>query len=257
MNNIFCSLFAATLLVSLGWAQDTTSPDHSANSVPTNVEPQNLSIELITKVDPEYPSAAAEQKLGGDVILKIEIAESGDVEGEQVLSGNAVLATAAMSAAKQWKFKPFLRQGQPVKISIQLPFKFVPPSTGPIVIRAMRTSDAASKRPAQSSASDTVANAAKPVRVDQKIMQAFQLPHSHMVGYPPAARQAHVQGDVKLNVLIGKDGVVKHVEVISGPEQLTDSALQDVEHWSYRPFVLNNQPIEVETTVTVTYRIAG
>ncbi len=73
--------------------------------------------------------------------------------------------------------------------------------------------------------------------------------------YPPIARAAHVSGAVVLRATIGKDGTVERLEAVSGPQMLRASAMEAVRHWVYRPFVLNFEAVEVETTITVNYRI--
>jgi TonB family protein len=66
--------------------------------------------------------------------------------------------------------------------------------------------------------------------------------------YPPIARAAHVSGAVVLHAIIGKNGTIQNLQVISGPEMLRASALDAVQHWRYKPYLLNNEPTEVDTT---------
>jgi TonB family protein len=75
--------------------------------------------------------------------------------------------------------------------------------------------------------------------------------------YPPAAKKARIQGDVALNLVIGADGKAEEVRVISGPQELQQSALDAVRQWTYKPYLLNGDPIEVETTVHVIYSLKG
>jgi protein TonB len=71
--------------------------------------------------------------------------------------------------------------------------------------------------------------------------------------YPILARQAHVSGTVELRAIIAKDGSVINLEVISGPPLLVRSAVDAVHQWRYHPTLLNNQPVEVQTFVTVKF----
>jgi TonB family protein len=71
--------------------------------------------------------------------------------------------------------------------------------------------------------------------------------------YPPDAKAAHVEGAVVLRAVISTTGDIKQLEVISGPEMLMKSATDAVGQWKYKPYLLNGQPIEVETTITVNY----
>jgi TonB family protein len=73
--------------------------------------------------------------------------------------------------------------------------------------------------------------------------------------YPPAAKAARVQGTVSLQALIGKDGQVMKVHVISGPAMLQRAALDAVKQWIYKPYVLNGKPVEVLTKVNVIFTL--
>ena len=71
--------------------------------------------------------------------------------------------------------------------------------------------------------------------------------------YPPLARQARVSGVVILEAVIGKDGSVAEIKVISGHPLLQQAAIDAVSQWKYKPTLLNGEPVEVVTTVTVNF----
>jgi protein TonB len=75
--------------------------------------------------------------------------------------------------------------------------------------------------------------------------------------YPPLARQARIQGNVVLHAIIDKDGRVGELQVISGHPLLVQSALDAVKNWRYQPTQLNGDPVEVDTTITVTFVLGG
>jgi TonB family protein len=75
--------------------------------------------------------------------------------------------------------------------------------------------------------------------------------------YPEEAKKAKIQGKVVLNAVIGKDGTVEELRVVSGPKELQQSSLDAVRQWIYKPYLLNGDPVAVETTITVTYSLAG
>jgi protein TonB len=75
--------------------------------------------------------------------------------------------------------------------------------------------------------------------------------------YPPIARAAHVSGAVVLHAIISKNGTIQNLQVISGPEMLRSAATEAVRTWRYRPYVLNGEPTEVETTITVNFNFGG
>ncbi len=73
--------------------------------------------------------------------------------------------------------------------------------------------------------------------------------------YPPLAQQARIQGEVVLTAIISKTGGVENLTLVSGHPMLVPAAFDAVRQWRYRPFLLNGEPVEVETTVTVTFSI--
>jgi TonB family protein len=73
--------------------------------------------------------------------------------------------------------------------------------------------------------------------------------------YPPNAKKARIQGTVVLDAVVGKTGSVEKLDVASGPNELQQSALDAVRQWKYKPFLLNGEPIEVKTTVSVFYTL--
>lgn len=74
--------------------------------------------------------------------------------------------------------------------------------------------------------------------------------------YPVEAKKNKVQGTVELAAVIGKDGVVENLRVVSGPDALQKSSLDAVRQWRYQPFLLNGDPIEVKTTINIVYTLA-
>jgi periplasmic protein TonB len=94
------------------------------------------------------------------------------------------------------------------------------------------------------------------VRVSQGVTQGMVL-HKVQPTYPPLARTARVQGSVLLAAVIGKDGTIQNLHVISGHPLLTQAALEAVRQWRYRPYILNGEPVEVDTQVTVNFTLSG
>jgi protein TonB len=94
------------------------------------------------------------------------------------------------------------------------------------------------------------------VRVSQGVNQGMVL-HKVQPVYPPLARTARVQGSVVLSAIIGKDGTIQNLHVVSGHPLLTQAALDAVKQWRYRPYILNGEPVEVDTQVTVNFTLSG
>jgi periplasmic protein TonB len=92
------------------------------------------------------------------------------------------------------------------------------------------------------------------VRVSQGVIQGLLI-YRVEPPYPPLAKQARIQGTVVLTALIDKGGNVQHLQVVSGHPLLAPAAIEAVKQWRYKPFLLNGQPVEVETTVTVNFHV--
>jgi TonB family protein len=74
--------------------------------------------------------------------------------------------------------------------------------------------------------------------------------------YPPLAKQARVQGAVRLNVIIDKEGSVKNLQLVSGHPILVPAAVEAVKQWKYKPTLLNGNPVEVITIVDINFTLS-
>ena len=75
--------------------------------------------------------------------------------------------------------------------------------------------------------------------------------------YPPLARQARIQGPVQLRAIISKAGTIERLTVESGHPMLSGAAIDAVRQWRYRPYLLNDEPVEIETEITVNFVLSG
>lgn len=73
--------------------------------------------------------------------------------------------------------------------------------------------------------------------------------------YPQIAKTAHISGSVILHAIIAKDGTIQELSVVSGPPLLQRAALDAVKQWRYKPTLLNTQPVQVDTTITVIFNL--
>jgi protein TonB len=72
--------------------------------------------------------------------------------------------------------------------------------------------------------------------------------------YPQTASVAGIRGMVVLHAIIAKDGTVQNLEVVTGHPLLAKAALDAVRQWRYRPYLLNGDAVEVDTTITVNFQ---
>jgi len=94
------------------------------------------------------------------------------------------------------------------------------------------------------------------IRVGGNVESANLLKRVNPV-YPPLAKQARIQGTVSLTAIIGADGSVQNLELISGHPLLAQAAMEAVKQWLYKPTLLNLNPVEVITQIDVNFTLAG
>ncbi|MGD0930776.1 MAG: energy transducer TonB [Candidatus Korobacteraceae bacterium] len=97
--------------------------------------------------------------------------------------------------------------------------------------------------------------AAKKVRISTGVAQGLLI-RQVKPQYPALARQARIQGIVVLQAVIGKDGTVQNLRVLSGHPMLTEAAIDAVKQWLYKPYYLNGEPVEVDTQINVNFTLS-
>ncbi|MDZ4798163.1 MAG: energy transducer TonB, partial [Bryobacteraceae bacterium] len=95
----------------------------------------------------------------------------------------------------------------------------------------------------------------KQIRVGGNV-QAAKLVNQPKPQYPPLARQARIQGVVRFNAVIGKDGAIANLTLVSGHPLLVPSATDAVRQWRYQPTLLNGEPVEVVTQIDVNFTLS-
>ena len=117
-NRIFVSflLFGSLLAASLANAQVKPQRVRVAPPIAANL--------LKTYVPPDYPQEAKDKHIEGNVVLKVTIDKNGDVANAEVVSGEALLAPAAIEAVKKWKYRPFVLNGAPLAMETQVTVNF-------------------------------------------------------------------------------------------------------------------------------------
>ena len=98
--------------------------------------------------------------------------------------------------------------------------------------------------------------ASRPVAISSGVATGMLI-HSTPPDYPPIAKTARVAGTVELHATISTNGTIEDLQVVSGPVMLRQAALDAVRKWRYKPYRLNNQPVEVKTTINVVFTLGG
>ena len=96
---------------------------------------------------------------------------------------------------------------------------------------------------------------AKPIHVSTGVQAAKLIAQANPV-YPALAKQARVAGTVRLTAIIGRDGTIRNLQVLSGHPLLTPAALEAVKQWRYQPTLLNDEPVEVITQIDVNFTLS-
>ena len=232
---------------------------------------------IVKKVQPEYPPEAREQRVQGEVVLRIMVNQEGDVSKVSLISGHPLLAPAAMDAVKQWKYRPFLLNGQPLEVDTEAVVNFrlesseepasdiappgLPPVTGivgdaPGSIPGGLTDDMISRIIRSAPVAKPRVAVPERVRVSQGVSNALavkKIPPE----YPPEARRGRIQGTVVMHAIISKAGDIVTIELVSGHPVLAPAAIEAVKQWKYKPYLLNGKPVEVDTQILVNFTLSG
>ena len=246
-------LAVSLLLLSLSLSTFTcVAASQEASPQAEPVGPSVMAGQIITKVAPIYPPLARQARIQGNVVLKVRISKTGDVENLQLYSGHPMLAPAAIEAVKQWKYKPYLLNGDPVEVSTTVTVNFTLSGKSPAQgVAGDAPGDAASSNPEDA----TAPAIPRRVRVSQGVMQGL-LVSKVQPEYPAEAKDQRVEGAVVLKVTVDKEGNVANIQLISGHPLLAPAAIEAVKQWKYKPFLLDGIPLAVETQVTVNFTLA-
>ena len=251
MSPLLPAWIVPLLLFTLIGAAQETAP------APLQVPPENVQPLLIRRVAPAYPPLARQARIQGTVVLQIVINKSGEVSDLKLYSGHPMLAPAAIEAVKQWRYRPYEQDGQPVEIQTTVQVNFSMPDGGSTGVRDMTGEPVPNLAPGGQVhvCDDTSANdGPRRVRVSQGVMQGLIL-EKHAPEYPSDARKAHIEGTVLLGAEVGKNGSICDLALISGHPLLAPAAIDAVRQWKYRPYLLNGQPVEVETQIQVNFTL--
>jgi TonB family protein len=220
-------------------------------SAPPYVVSQKVADEmLLSKVAPEYPDAVKNANTSGQIVIMFTIDKDGRVAVAMAVPKDFAgresrniddprLRQAAVAAVKQWRYRPYLHNGDPVEVdtSVVLPFDFRKTS-------ASSQLDAGTARYGEFGGFLLTREL-----VEEKLMNRVE------PQYPQMAKIARIQGDVWLHVLIDKQGHVAKIKAVQGHPILVQSGLDAVKQWEYQPFLLDGAPVEVEGTVIVKFRM--
>jgi TonB family protein len=216
------------------------APSHQPRGVPVGV-PGGVSKgaaagEVMTKVQPVYPSIARQVNASGMVQVSIVIGENGRVVEAKAISGHPALRSAAEDAARKWVFKPAEVGGKPVQVQSTISFVFMAPP------------------PTSVPPADTGAETSKKITVSGGVLQGKAI-KKVQPPYPPIAKAARASGPVQVQVTISETGEVIEASVISGHPLLREAALQAARQWLFQPTELSAVPVKVQGILTFNFTL--
>jgi TonB family protein len=124
----------------------------------------------------------------------------------------------------------------------------------PITLGLTNAKSSRAESPGENTAAKVPQTEHHPTRVSKDVMSGLAR-KKVAPEYPEKARKEHIQGTVVLQAIIGKEGDVENLQVISGHEMLVAASIEAVKQWKYKPYLLNGEPVEVETQVDVVFTL--
>ena len=207
---------------------------------PLSIPPAAMTGMVLSQEQPVYPDIAKAAHVQGVVVLHARISKTGEVEDLKIINGSPMLTSSAVEAVKKWTYKPYLLNGKPVEVETNINVNF---SWGGQNNTSYR-GESATPAPAQPA----------PPHVSAGVAAGLAISQPSPV-YPEEAKAAHVQGVVVLHATISKTGDIEDLWVVSGPKELVQSAIDAVSQWRYKPYLLNGEPVDVDTTIHVNYTL--
>jgi TonB family protein len=214
-------------------------PDDQSPSGPVKVSPGIMAGQVInaTRVNPVYPSEAKTNHIEGAVVLHVLISPEGDVTNVQVVSGPSELYKSAIIAVSQWKYKPYLLNGQPIAVDSN------------ITINYSLTNDEEEHTASGVPAKKIGDGVSAPIVVYMVQPQSTQ-----------AANDAAKAGDFKggyvlLHLIVDEQGNVQNIRVERGLGYgLDEKAIQAVKQYRFNPGLENGQPVPVALNIEVNFQ---
>ena len=254
-SRVLAVMFAcATLHASAQLSTTTPESASSASPEPVRIAQRALHMLAIAEPDIQVPGAVGPSPEPQIVAVRYVVSRTGEVVQAEADNGAPELRQIAADGVRHWVYKPYYVNGEPRAVESYVSIKFVQgvgrrfeaeaaevaalgPTTGvaahPVIVRSLPVIQ-------------------QPVRVSAGTVAGLLIGGTAPV-YPPVARAAKVQGTVILHAIISKQGTIEKVVVVSGPPLLIQAAVDAVSSWRYRPYMMNGEPVEVDTTINVNF----
>ena len=176
--------------------------------------------------------------------MNITIAANGVPRSAQAIEGPEELRAAATSYVLRWRFEPVQANGKAVeaRFRLSMPFK--------LRGKQSEASPSGPGEPGNTVASD---GRTEPVRVEWDLVQvAHQPPAPH---YPKEAREKRIEGVVVVAITIGKDGIPRTAQAISGPQELRAVAAEYARAWRFKPTIIKGEVVEAKFVLNMPFNL--
>ena len=243
-HNIFAAIFLLALSAA-GQSSNTATIDLSRQDKST-LHPYEFRISsgvaqrlLLHRVEPDYPDELKGSGLSGEVSVRLVINKQGKTLGVIPYSDvDPRISKPVVEAVRKWRFKPYLLNGKPVEVetTLSVPFNFGAQTKVPSPIQSASPAPVKRLQISRDVAHDSIIKTVAPQ-------------------YPAEAKKKHLTGDVILRFIIDKEGNVEDLAVVDGNPVLAQAALEAVQQWRYKPFLLNGEPVEADTTAKIIFRM--
>jgi TonB family protein len=222
---------------------DTTFPLSSVtpqtSNSPVRISARTMAKQVISRVDPVYPPEAKAAHLQGFVVLRAVVGKNGNVSNVTVVSGPLELVQSAIDAVSQWRYKPYLLNGEPVEVETRVNVSYWLADSG------------------GASPYRTPGVAAADVRLVGGGVSAPQLIYKVDPEFSEEARKARADGVVVIGLIVDTRGIPRKVHVVRGIGMgLDDKAFEAVRDYRFKPAMLDGKPVPVEVNVEVNFKYA-
>ncbi len=248
-------------------AGSTNSTNHAQDKLrpPLRVSPGIMAGQRTSGPNPKYPEAAKKKKIQGTVVITAVIGKDGSVESAKAVSGPKELQDSALDAVRQWKYKPYLLNGEPVAVTTKinviyslgktpptsLPNGEIPPPPSQMHADAAQASSA-SQGASPSSQNNVPAGA---MRIGNGV-SAPVLIHSVDPKFSAKARSAKYQGVCILGLIVDKNGNPQDVHVVRKLGMgLDEKAVEAVQQYRFKPASYKGHPVPVQVNIEVNFKL--
>ena len=229
--------FFRSAILSIGFTAPAACAQPSSASQPVRISGDVMAGIILSTAPVVYPPIAKAAHVSGSVVLRATVGKDGYVEMLQPVTGPEMLRASALDSVWQWRWKPYLQSGQTAAVETTVTVNY-------------HLTDATAPPPE----TEAQVNGARPtlLKVPANVMAANVVERPEPI-CAPEHKGDPLNGTVVLDAVVGPDGHVANLNVLSGPEALRGCVLDAVSQWTYKPYLLNGAPVEVETTITVSF----